>query len=364
MPTSIFISYSAEDVNKAKMIQEFLNSQPEIKTFFASVDLLPGDHFHEKIKNGLWGSDYLLILLSDNSISSPWVLTEICFFSQLAKSKDVPTRRLSPCILDSKGKKWYEKYESIGSEILKRPQIFYSDLSNCDFSKPKLVCETINELWGGISGQVKWNHFSKESGDWWEEEASGKTIRSKFDPEFPCPSILTHTCNRKNSEPLKKVFFKIKFNGLNSNEWRIAIILKKFNGDYNTECFRFFIADREKDWEKTGRKFAKDRYAGFYILGLDKATMTYSIDPNSRPPIKDSGEYTLILEIIENNFIKCSLRDSNSPEEIKFIEKLPVDLIEDIKQVSLCAYVREDTNKKMGFFDVEFLEAYLIGLGY
>ena len=95
MPKSkIFISHSTVDRKIALDISKLLDSS-SIETWFASEDVDLGSNFAEKITEALSSSDYLLLILSPTSISSPHVKREV----SLAIDKNIP---ILPILLGQK----------------------------------------------------------------------------------------------------------------------------------------------------------------------------------------------------------------------------------------------------------------------
>ncbi len=73
---SCFISYSSTDESFAKRIHADLQSKG-VRVWFAPEDLKIGDKFRSRIDEAIRIYDKLLIVLSENSISSAWVEKEV-----------------------------------------------------------------------------------------------------------------------------------------------------------------------------------------------------------------------------------------------------------------------------------------------
>jgi hypothetical protein len=73
---SCFVSYSHKDEAFA---QHFVNQLKAagIRVWFAAEDLLPGKKIHEEVTTAIGAFDRLLVILSENSIESEWVKSEI-----------------------------------------------------------------------------------------------------------------------------------------------------------------------------------------------------------------------------------------------------------------------------------------------
>jgi hypothetical protein len=73
---SCFISYSSKDDEFAQRLHADLQSK-QVRCWFAPEDLKIGDRFRDRIEESIRLHDKLLLVLSANSINSPWVQTEV-----------------------------------------------------------------------------------------------------------------------------------------------------------------------------------------------------------------------------------------------------------------------------------------------
>jgi hypothetical protein len=73
---SCFISYSTRDEDFAKRLHERMRRE-KLRVWFAPEDIQGGKKLHEQIERAIQVHDRLLLVLSDNSIHSEWVITEI-----------------------------------------------------------------------------------------------------------------------------------------------------------------------------------------------------------------------------------------------------------------------------------------------
>ena len=92
--SKIFISHSTVDREIALEISNLLDSS-SIETWFASESVDLGSNFAEKITEAISSSDYLLLILSPTSISSPHVKREV----SLAIDRNIP---ILPILLGQK----------------------------------------------------------------------------------------------------------------------------------------------------------------------------------------------------------------------------------------------------------------------
>jgi hypothetical protein len=73
---SCFISYSSKDDEFAKELHEKLKAQ-HVRCWKDSDDLRIGDKFQDVIESAIRLHDKLLVVLSENSVESPWVEREV-----------------------------------------------------------------------------------------------------------------------------------------------------------------------------------------------------------------------------------------------------------------------------------------------
>jgi hypothetical protein len=75
-PYSCFISYSNQDDEFAQRLHADLQ-QKGVRCWFAPEDLKIGDKFRTRIDESIRVYDKLMVILSENSIRSPWVEEEV-----------------------------------------------------------------------------------------------------------------------------------------------------------------------------------------------------------------------------------------------------------------------------------------------
>jgi hypothetical protein len=73
---SCFISYSSRDEGFAKRLYSRMRDE-HLRVWFAPEDVRGGRKLHEQIERAIQVHDRLLIVLSENSMQSEWVITEI-----------------------------------------------------------------------------------------------------------------------------------------------------------------------------------------------------------------------------------------------------------------------------------------------
>jgi hypothetical protein len=74
--SSCFISYSSKDQEFADRLYADLQNKG-VRCWFAPEDLKIGDRFRDRIDESIRLHDKLLLILSENSVSSPWVSDEV-----------------------------------------------------------------------------------------------------------------------------------------------------------------------------------------------------------------------------------------------------------------------------------------------
>ena len=72
----VFISYSSKDASEARRLAREL-TRHNVKTWIDEYEILPGDSIKKKISDGIRQSDFLIVIVSKNSLSSDWVRFEI-----------------------------------------------------------------------------------------------------------------------------------------------------------------------------------------------------------------------------------------------------------------------------------------------
>lgn len=72
----IFLSYSSKD---KPWVSEFVATLKGagVKAWFDASDLAPGERWQEKIQEALRDSEILVVVLSQNSVESPWTFFEL-----------------------------------------------------------------------------------------------------------------------------------------------------------------------------------------------------------------------------------------------------------------------------------------------
>src|SRR5690348_393741 len=81
----VFISYSWKDKAIADRVRTAIPDQFEV--WIDSERIAPGAHISTAIQEGLNGSDYYVLLISEAANSSIWVQREIAVAFELASSK-------------------------------------------------------------------------------------------------------------------------------------------------------------------------------------------------------------------------------------------------------------------------------------
>ncbi|HMQ80217.1 MAG TPA: TIR domain-containing protein [Ignavibacteria bacterium] len=130
---SCFISYNEKDGKFAKKIYDNLTNAG-IRCWFAPENLKAGDPIVTRIQEAMNQYDKLILILSENSVSSKWVQNEIEF--GLLKEKRTNTSFLFPIVLD---KSINDSSSFVIQEMLsKRVYIDFSDWKNENLFKNSL----------------------------------------------------------------------------------------------------------------------------------------------------------------------------------------------------------------------------------
>ena len=85
---SCFISYSSKDDDFARRLHADLQDRG-VRCWFAPHDMKGGEKLHEQIKQAIHLQDRLLLVLSENSMDSEWVKTEIA----TARQREIDEKR-------------------------------------------------------------------------------------------------------------------------------------------------------------------------------------------------------------------------------------------------------------------------------
>jgi len=127
---SCFISHSSQDKEFVEKLNEYLRLNG-VHVWYAPEDLLPGDKIYDQIKKAIESFDKLLLVLSEDSIKSNWVIAEILNAKQ--KEEKEGNQVLFPIAITSmdKIKSWQCFDSDSGKDVAKEVrEYFIPDLSN------------------------------------------------------------------------------------------------------------------------------------------------------------------------------------------------------------------------------------------
>lgn len=79
MSTKIFISYCSDDENKMRALERIIKKTKELEPVIVSDRRTPRVPLEKKVKDGILESDYMIPILTSNSIYSQWVNQEVGF---------------------------------------------------------------------------------------------------------------------------------------------------------------------------------------------------------------------------------------------------------------------------------------------
>jgi TIR domain. len=125
----IFISHSSIDKPFVHKLSKELSKDSSLKFWIDENEILAGNDIQETISRSLKEMDYLLLVISENSIKSPWVNFEVSQFIGFAENN-----RVIPIIL-SKGQKFSDPINN----LIRR-------LKYIDFSNEKNWNESITSI--------------------------------------------------------------------------------------------------------------------------------------------------------------------------------------------------------------------------
>ena len=91
-----FLSYSAKDVNLASQLREYLEGQG-VSVWIAPNDIPIGSSYVDSISNAIRSCDYMIVLLSTNSVQSAWVHKEVEFAIGAAENRN---KQIVPILVD------------------------------------------------------------------------------------------------------------------------------------------------------------------------------------------------------------------------------------------------------------------------
>lgn len=86
MAINIFLSYGNDDKNKKDALKRAIERQSNLEPIVVADRRSPGKSLEDKVKEGILESDYVVPILTSNSIGSQWVNQEIGFAEALDKN--------------------------------------------------------------------------------------------------------------------------------------------------------------------------------------------------------------------------------------------------------------------------------------
>jgi hypothetical protein len=124
----VYLSHSSKDVDLTDKIHEWLTNQSFIdEVWIDNIELKTGDYLMEKIQHGVRSSNYLIPLITENSVKSNWVRKEVkqaLREESKNKIKVIPVlhrRKVAPYLKNKKYKipsyLKNKKYVSVDSEL-------------------------------------------------------------------------------------------------------------------------------------------------------------------------------------------------------------------------------------------------------
>jgi hypothetical protein len=142
--SSCFISHSSKDAKFAQKLAVRLRQQG-IRVWYAPEDILPGEKIYDQVKKAISSFDRLLIILSQASMTSAWVQTELS--SAIARERQERKRVLFPIALVSIEtiKQWVCFDSDSGTDIARELRSYHiPDLS--DWKNPVVFDKELSKI--------------------------------------------------------------------------------------------------------------------------------------------------------------------------------------------------------------------------
>lgn len=170
---SVFISYSHQDEAFAKYLYETLAKCKDVYCWYAPEDIQGGKKLHEQIDEAIRTHDKLLLVLSEHSIHSEWVKTEIAHARQREVTQN--KRMLFPIrLVDFESIKNWTCFDTDAGKDSAREirEYFIPDFSNWKDHDAfeKAFARLLRDLEASVSpGDQGANKFPFQSGKWWRK---------------------------------------------------------------------------------------------------------------------------------------------------------------------------------------------------
>lgn len=148
--SSCFVSHSSKDGEFTERLSGRLR-QAGIRIWYAPDDIRPGDKIYDQVKKAIAAFDRLLVVISNHSMSSSWVQTELA--SAIARERRERTRVLFPVSLlpMSELREWECVDADSGIDIARELRSYHiPDFS--DWKNPDAFEAQIRKVVGALSG--------------------------------------------------------------------------------------------------------------------------------------------------------------------------------------------------------------------
>lgn len=145
---SCFISHSCKDKGFVEKLNSSLRAAG-VHVWYAPEDLLPGQKLRDQIKRAIKSFDKLLLVLSENSMSSNWVTTEIRDAKKREEEEGEQVLFPISIVPMEKIKSWECFDADTGRDLaIDIREFFVPDMS--EWSNSKKYAEQIKRLLGGL----------------------------------------------------------------------------------------------------------------------------------------------------------------------------------------------------------------------
>ncbi|MCP4327475.1 MAG: toll/interleukin-1 receptor domain-containing protein [Alphaproteobacteria bacterium] len=301
----VFISHNRSDRSQAHKIgKELLKAGHEI--WLDSWEILPGDSLIEKISDGIIESSYLLVLLSKNSVQSPWVKKELeVALNRQLKDKGI---KVIPCLLED-------------CDI----PVFLEPIKYADFREKFAV--GMEELHPAIKmvSLATMGRIKQDEDVWIHDHA--------IDYGFPKPetnenffrvSIISHYAVEKFS-----VFFKFEAHASKLINQRYESYPPEFNVFKPVVFFRLFIDEMRRHINESGRDLS------VLLDGPMLNQNEFSVLDTKKRPVATCSTYARRMGEVKDNLIVYYYGELVLRQLDEFVESLRKyarqDLVEEFR---------------------------------
>jgi hypothetical protein len=158
---SCFVSYNHRDEGFAVQLVTRLRAEG-VRVWFAAEDLNPGQKIHEEVGDAINNFDRLVVILSENSMGSPWVQSEV----RRARKRELRDERrvLFPIsLVPFENLKQWELFDSDSGQDLAVEIREYLIPNFCRWQDAVTFEKQLQRLLAGLKGTAASNNVTKPS---------------------------------------------------------------------------------------------------------------------------------------------------------------------------------------------------------